>query len=147
MSKFLPILLAVVAGLSLATQQLVNANLRTALSSPAWAGFASYFVGTLCMAGLTIVLRDPVPSMEVAAAAPWWSWLGGLLGAIFIGLAIILVPRLGAGTFFALLITGQMIGSIVFDHFGLFGLLPRPAELMRLVGVIFLITGVVLIRR
>jgi transporter family-2 protein len=39
------------------------------------------------------------------------------LGAIFIALAIFLIPQLGAATFFVLLVTGQMLGSLAFDHF------------------------------
>jgi transporter family-2 protein len=70
-----------------------------------------------------------------------------LFGAIFIGLAIILVPKLGAATFIALLVTGQMLASVAFDHFGLFGLVQRSVDLPRVVGVFLLIGGVVLIRR
>src|SRR5215475_6202016 len=106
LSFVLPICLAIAAGVSLVVQQALNANLRAALGSAAWSGFTSYLVGTICMALLAMALRDPVPSATVAARIPWWAWSGGLFGAIFIGLAILLIPKLGAATFFALLITG-----------------------------------------
>jgi transporter family-2 protein len=96
---------------------------------------------------LAIVLRDPIPSVSVAARIPWWAWSGGLFGAIFIGLAVVLVPKLGAATFFALLITGQLVASVAFDHFGLLGLAQRSVDLPRLIGVALLIGGVILIRR
>jgi bacterial/archaeal transporter family-2 protein len=142
----LPITLAVAAGISLVVQQALNANLRGALGSAAWSGFTSYLVGTICMALLAIALRDPVPSASVAARIPWWAWSGGLFGAIFIGLAILLIPQIGAATFFALLVTGQMLASLAFDHFGLLGVPVQPASLVRLAGAAFLILGVVLIR-
>jgi transporter family-2 protein len=142
----LSLLLAVGAGVSIVVQQILNANLRGALNSAAWSGFVSYLVGTICMALLALALRDPVPSATVAARIPWWAWSGGLFGAIFIALAILLIPQLGAATFFALLITGQMLCSLAFDHFGLLGLPVQPASLIRLAGAAFLITGVVLIR-
>ena len=143
----LPILLAVAAGVSIVVQQVLNSNLRTALNSAAWSGFMSYFVGVVCMALLALALRDPLPSAGVAARIPWWAWSGGLFGAIFIGLAILLVPHLGAATFIALLVTGQMLASVAFDHFGWLGLAQRPVDVPRLIGVALLIGGVILIRR
>ncbi len=142
-----PIALAFAAGISIVIQQALNANLRTALDSAAWSGFVSYFVGVLCMALLAVALRDPIPSASVVSRIPWWAWSGGLFGAIFIGLAIYLVPLLGAATFISILIAGQMIASITFDHFGWLGLAQRSIDLPRLTGAALLIAGVVLIRR
>jgi len=142
----LPMLFAVAAGVSLVVQQALNANLRTALHSAAWSGFMSYFLGVLCMAALALVMRDPVPSMATASRIPWFAWSGGLFGAIFIGLGIFLVPRLGAATFFALLIAGQMLGSIAFDHFGVLGVPVHPVSAVRIAGAALLVAGVVLIR-
>ncbi|HEX2528080.1 MAG TPA: DMT family transporter [Geminicoccus sp.] len=147
LSLVVPVLLAVAAGVSIVVQQGLNSNLRTALNSAVWSGFMSYFVGLVCMTLLALALRDPLPSTSIAARIPWWAWSGGLFGAIFIGLAIVLVPQLGAASFIALLVTGQMLGSVAFDHFGWLGLAQRPIDLPRLIGVALLIAGVVLIRR
>ena len=96
---------------------------------------------------LIIVMRDPLPSATMAARIPWWAWSGGMFGAIFIGLGILLVPQIGAATFIALLVTGQMLASVAFDHFGLLGLAQRPVDGPRVIGVVLLIAGVLLIRR
>ena len=143
----LPITLAFAAGISIIIQQALNANLRHALDSAAWSEFASYFVGVICMAVLAVALRDPVPSAAVASRIPWWAWSGGLFGAIFIGLAIYLIPILGAATFISVLIAGQMLTSVAFDHFGWLGLEQRTVDLPRLIGAGLLIAGVILIRR
>jgi bacterial/archaeal transporter family-2 protein len=143
----IPLTLAVLAGVSIVIQQVLNANLRAALNSAALSGFMSYLVGVICMALLALALGDPIPSAAVAARIPWWAWSGGLFGAIFIGLAIFLVPQLGAATFIALLIAGQMLASVTFDHFGWMGLAQRSVDLSRLIGVVLLVAGVVLIRR
>jgi len=143
----LPITLAILAGVSIVVQQALNANLRTALSSAAWSGFISYFVGVICMALLALALGDPVPSGSLAGRIPWWAWSGGLFGAIFIGLAIVLLPVLGAAAFFALLVSGQMLASITIDHFGWMGVAQRSLDLSRGLGVALLIIGVILIRR
>jgi transporter family-2 protein len=140
-------LLAVGAGVSVLTQQVLNANLRTELGSAAWSGLVSYVVGVVCMLVLVAALRDPVPSGAMIARVPWWAWSGGLFGAIFIGLAILLVPRLGGAAFVALLVTGQMMAALAFDHYGWLGIPQRPIDLPRVIGVALLIGGVVLIRR
>jgi len=141
------LVLAAYAGISLVIQQALNSNLRVALDSAAWPGFISYLAGLICMAILAVALRDPLPASAVAGRIPWWAWCGGVFGAIFIALGIYLVPLIGAATFFAVLIAGQMIGSIVFDHFGWLGLAQKPVDLTRLAGAALLIAGVVLIRR
>lgn len=140
-------LLAMAAGLSLVTQQVLNANLRGVLNSAAWAGLVSYVGGLICMIAMLVAMRDPLPPLATMARLPWWAWGGGALGALFIALSIVLVPKLGAATFIALLIAGQMIASVAFDHFGVLGLAQRPVDWSRLVGIALLIGGVVLIRR
>lgn len=147
LSALLPAFLAIAAGISIVIQQALNANLRGALHSAAWSGFISYAGGLACMALLAIALRDPIPAASLMARVPWWAWSGGLFGAIFIAIGIFLVPQIGAATFLALLVTGQMLGSITFDHFGWLGLTQRPIDAPRLIGVALLIGGVVLIRR
>ncbi|MGU3540347.1 DMT family transporter [Methylobacterium sp. A54F] len=142
-----PSILAVLAGVSIVVQQVLNTNLRTALSSAAWSGFMSYLVGLACMALLALALRDPVPSAAVAARIPGWAWIGGLFGAVYIALSILLVPRLGAAPFIALLVAGQMLASVLADHYGVLGLAQRAVDGPRLLGVLLLIGGVMLIRR
>lgn len=147
MNLALPVILAFSAGVALVMQQAVNAHLRSGLGSASWAGLVSYAVGIVCMALLVVLLRDPVPSAAGAARLPWWVWIGGALGAIYIGLSIVLVPQLGSATFVALIIAGQMLASVVFDHYGWFGLAQRSVDVPRLIGAVLLVAGVVLIRR
>lgn len=139
-------LLVVGAGVSVALQQVLNANLRAELGSPWWAGFVSYLVGMLAM--LAVALTSSAPRLTDTLAGPtsWLSWTGGLFGALFIGTAILMVPRLGAATVLALIVVGQMLGSLAFDHFGLFGLPRHPVSPARLAGAASLLLGVVLIR-
>jgi hypothetical protein len=42
----------------------------------------------------------------------------------------------GTTTVLALIVTGQMLGSLVFDHFGPFGVPQHPASLTRLAGTL-----------
>jgi len=141
------VVLTLAAGACVVTQQVLNANLRTGLDSAAWSGVVSYAVGLACMLALALAVRDPLPSMGVAGRIPVLAWTGGVFGALFIIAGIVLVPHIGAATFIALLITGQMITAIAFDHFGTLGLAQRPADLPRLLGAGLLVIGVILVRR
>jgi transporter family-2 protein len=140
------VMFAIGAGVSFVMQQAVNADLRTSIGSAAWVGFISYLGGTLCMLVLAAALRETLPSAESIAKSNWWAWSGGLFGAIYIAVSILLLPRLGAATFVALLIAGQMLGSLAFDHFGVFGVPQHSVNLFRMLGAVLLIAGVVLVR-
>ena len=146
MQHFFLYVVALGAGVSVATQQVLNGSLRTALESPAWAGLVSYAGGLLTMIVAVVVFGEGVPTVRVMAGVPWWGWSGGLFGGAFILLAILLLPSLGAATLFALVIAGQVLAAITLDHFGAFGLTPHPVGTARLLGAALLIAGVVLIR-
>jgi transporter family-2 protein len=139
-------LLGVAAGVSVTTQQALNADLRVSLGSASWAAFISYLVGSLTMAVVLLAMREPWVSTAALAKSSVWSWTGGVFGTIYIVVSILLLPHLGAATVVALLVTGQMLGSLVFDHYGLFGLTPHSFDLFRLTGAALLIVAVVLIR-
>ena len=91
-------LLALVAGTSFVVQQAVNSNLRMEIGSAWWAGFVSYLGGTLVMLIMVVLMRQPLLSFNSISHSTWWSWTGGLFGAIYIAISILLLPRLGAFT-------------------------------------------------
>jgi len=138
--------LTVASGIGLVVQQILNADLRASLGSAAWAGLISYIGGTLCMIVFVLVMRDGIPTAAAIARTNWFSWTGGLFGAIFIAMGIFFIQRLGAATFIALLIAGQMLGSLLLDHYGALGLPQHPIDLTRAAGAVLLVAGVVLIR-
>jgi bacterial/archaeal transporter family-2 protein len=140
------VILAAGAGASFVMQQAVNANLRASIGSAAWAGFVSYLGGTLCMILLAFAMREALPSTDLVTKSNWWAWSGGFFGAVYIAISILLVPRLGAAIFIALLVAGQMFASLAFDHFGLFGIPQHSVDLSRLLGAILLVAGAVLVR-
>src|SRR6266542_6034080 len=126
MQHFFLYLLALGGGVSVTTQQVLNGSLRTALGSPAWTGLVSYAGGLVTMIVAVIALGERVPSWKTVVDVPWYAWSGGVFGAAFILLAILLLPSLGAATLFALVIAGQVLAAVTLDHFGAFGLTPHP---------------------
>jgi transporter family-2 protein len=139
-------LLAAGAGVSFVFQQAVNANLRAELGSPWWAGFISYAGGTLAMFAAIMAMREPWLNLPALSRTSYLSWTGGIFGAIYIAISILLLPRLGAAVVVALIVLGQMFGALAFDHYGLLGVPENPVSITRLAGAALLIAGVVLIR-
>ena len=74
-------------------------------------------------------------------------WAGGLLGSFYVFASVILTPRLGAATTVALILTGQVLASIVIDHFGLFRVASQEATPLRLLGALLIVAGVFLVQR
>ena len=132
------------AGMAQAVQAAVNAQLRAAVQSPLWAALISFVVGTLGLVLLVLGTRASIP-------AQWPSrprvWCGGLLGVLYVCAAILLLPRIGAGTMLALFVAGQMSMALVLDHFGLLGVPVHPTSPGRLLGALLVVAGVFLLRR
>lgn len=140
------VLLALAAGAGLPVQAAVNATMRSYIGRPEWAAVVNFGVGLVALLAWVAVLRLP-PALSRAAAAPWWSWTGGLLGACYVTAVVLLTPRLGVGATLALLVAGQMGAALAMDHFGVLGLAARHVSAGRIMGAVLLVAGVVLIRR
>jgi transporter family-2 protein len=137
--------ITLLAGAGLPLQAGINAQLIR------WAGHAitsalvSFAVGTACLAVVALASRVPWPA--ALAGAPAWAWMGGPIGAVFVAAAAVLAPKLGAAFFVGVVVAGQMVASILLDHFGVLGFARHPVSAMRLVGALLLVAGVALIRR
>jgi transporter family-2 protein len=140
------LLLAAFAGAVVPFQSAINAHLARGLGHPLWATLASLLVSVLVLLPVIVALRLPLPSLAFIAKAPLWLWTGGAFGACFVALAVMLLPKLGASGFVALALAGQMLASMLLDHFGLFGLTPKPLTLPRVLGALLLLAGVGLIQ-
>ncbi|MCB2186253.1 MAG: DMT family transporter [Deltaproteobacteria bacterium] len=144
--NFIFTLLALLAGTSFVVQQAVNSNLRAEIGSAWWAGFVSYLGGALVMLLMVVVMREPGLHLSLVARSSWWSWTGGVFGAIYIATSILLLPRLGAFAVITLLVVGQLVASLVFDHFAILHVPHYPITFPRLLGGALLLAGAILIR-
>lgn len=69
-----------------------------------------------------------------------------MLGAIYVAGAAALTPKLGAGGFLLLVVAGQIIASVLVDHFGLMGLATKPINIAKIAGVVLILGGVFLVQ-
>ncbi|WP_407351801.1 DMT family transporter [Luteimonas sp. R10] len=140
------ILLAAAVGVLLPLQALINARLGHATEGPLFASFMSFLVGTLALGAALLVTRTSLPNAQTVASQPSWIWLGGLIGALYVLSATVLVPRLGAAALICLIVFGQVAGSLLFDHFGVLNA-TRPVDAWRLLGATLVAVGAVLVVR
>lgn len=140
------VLVAFVAGATIAAQPGINATLARGLGAPVLAALVSFTVGTAALALLALARQEALPSVASLRGIPWWAWTGGLLGAFFVGMSIVAAPRLGAGTLVAVAIAGQLSAALLLDHFGWLGFAERAATWPRLLGVGLLLGGAALVR-
>jgi bacterial/archaeal transporter family-2 protein len=141
------LLLAIAAGVLLPVQAGVNAQLRMVLGSPVAAALISFLVGTAGLALAVVLLKVPLPLARAWAGTTPWQWTGGLIGAVYVLAAVVLAPKLGAGTLVAAVVAGQMLTSLLLDHHGLIGFPVHPLSSVRLLGAVLVIAGVILIQR
>ena len=144
---WLLVIVALGIGVFLPLQAGINAELRTFLSHPLQAALISFAVGTIALVVLNVGFRIPLESGTSLAAAPWWVWMGGFLGATYVSMTIVLAPRLGAAAMLGAVMTGQLIGSLLMDHYGVVGYSVRPISIERIGGAVLLLLGVMLIQR
>lgn len=140
-------LLGIVAGMLGACQTAINGHLGVILKSSVKAAFISFLVGTIALILVNIILRPKLQFMTPTNGKnPWWMWLGGLIGAIFVFGNAFLVPIIGTGLAVVIILVGQMTGSLLVDEFGLLDSKKNPISLIQIVGIIIMISGVALIR-
>lgn len=142
----LSMIAVVLAGGATALQAPTNAKLMTAVGSPVNAAFVSFAVGTAALGILAVILQAR-PDVVAARTLPWYAWVGGLYGAIFVVAAAWGVPRLGVALTITLMVAGQLLISLILDHFGAFGAPAHPINLGRIAGVALVIAGVLMVRR
>jgi transporter family-2 protein len=145
-ASWIAMIAVVLAGGATALQAPTNARLATAVSGPVNAAFVSFAVGTAALGLLALALQSR-PDVTAMRALPAYAWVGGLYGAVFVVAAAWAVPRLGVATTITLMVAGQLMLSLVLDHFGALGVPRAPISLTRLAGVALVIGGVLLVRR
>ena len=146
-NTYLYLFLALLAGAMIPTQAAVNNKMAGFVDSPILSAFISFLVGTAALLAYILISGISLGNLTSAREAPAIAWVGGLLGAFFVAASVFLVPKLGVAMTFSLIIAGQMLITLVIDHYGLLGVPLREISFLRIAGVILIASGVILIRR
>ena len=140
-------LLAMGAGACIALQASANGKFRENLGdNPLFAAFLSICGTFITAVTVMLILRPQLPSAVAMRAAPWWNWIGGPLGALIVLAGAALTQKLGAAPFIALVVGGQLLCSLLLDHYALMGLTQQPVTPGRVLGALLVVAGVLCIK-
>ncbi len=131
-------------GIAVAVQPSINGRLAQktgVLESSA----ISFSVGALALVALVLLFGQH--DLTGVGKAAWWELTGGFLGAFFVTMTIVAVPRIGTVATMAAVIAAQLTTGVVLDHFGLFSLRHIPLDATRAAGVGLLMIGAALVLR
>ncbi|RZJ66934.1 MAG: DMT family transporter [Flavobacterium sp.] len=146
MNKVIWIALVLLSGAFLPIQAGLNAKLGKAAGNPVYASLFSFAVGAVGLVAYILITRQTV-SWSGVKDAPGYVWAGGLLGAFYVTFILLAFPKLGPGLTFGLVVAGQMIVSVLLEHFNILVAQPNPMSFMKLLGIALIVAGVVIIRK
>ncbi len=137
------VLMAFVGGTFLALQGGLNARLGVLLKSPLLASVVAFVSSALFAILLAVVGKVSMPTEENLKLIPGYLWfMGGFFSVLGISLYYITIPKLGVSTMISLGLCGQLIFAVIAGHFGWLNLPEEPITIMRLVGVVCMIVGI-----
>jgi len=124
----------------------INSRLGKSVGSLQAATF-SFLIGTAVLILIAAFVRGGLGSLGQARYVPWWALVGGLLGAVYVSVALVAVRTLGASGLIAVTIAGQLATSVAIDRFGLLGIAKQQIDASRIVGLVLLVVGALLVIR
>ncbi len=145
--KIVYTLIVLIIGCILAIQGSINTQLTTFLKHPLQGALVNFAVGTVCLIGLNFLFRTSMPDFSHVKTAPFYLFMGGLLGAVFVSSVIFFIPKIGVTTVLAASIAGQLIAASIIDHYGYFGISIHPISTGKIIGILLLLSGIFLIQK
>lgn len=141
----LAILVGFIIGVGLPMQTSINSRLRSSVGSPFLSSFASFGVGTIFLAVITLIESHTLGvSLSLFTSKPVWIWLGGLFGVIYLTSNILLFPKLGSVQTVIMPVLGQILAGLIIDNFGLFDSPRRALTVTRGIGALMVLAGVII---
>lgn len=145
--KILFYILPVLAGVAMAIQSGVNSQLRIVTNHPLLAAFISFLGGTIALAILLALSKQPFPDYSSYSAISWYKFTGGLFGVFVVYVVLLSVREIGVANMFVLIIAGQLCTAVIMDHLGILGMKESPVTIQKLAGILFLIAGAYLVNK
>ena len=137
--------LMIFAGSLIALQGSTNGALGRYLGHPIQAATFSFGSGFLILCLASYAMKAGLPSLGKLQEAPKLILIGGALGTVFVSSVIFSVPKIGVASVVLAALCGQVILSLILDHFGAFGMPKISLNFKRICGALLVIAGLLLI--
>jgi len=145
--KYIYLLLPFTIGIALTAQAAINGQLRTAMNSPLLATLISFLVGTILLVAIFFISNQSIPSVSQMTSVKWHTYTGGVLGAFIVMAVIVSIRNVNPSTLFALIVAGQLITAIIFEHYGLLGVKVDSISWYKISGLLLLVVAVYLLNK
>ncbi len=146
MNNFIYIAAALVIGMFVSLQPPINSYVAKSLGSPLLAALISITTTLIVISTLWILLAKGSGEISQIKSLPWWGFLGGIVGVIFVAGSIYVAPNTGIALFFVCAVAGQLFGASVIDQLGAFGLPVKPMNTIKLLGLLLVLAGAILVQ-
>jgi transporter family-2 protein len=141
------VLLPLAGGALIAAQAPINARLRLVVASPVGSALVSFVVGALLLLAATAAAGDLPGVGRRLGGGPWWAYLGGACGAVFVVATLLAAPRVGVTATFVAVVLGQVAAAAAIDRLGLLGIPATPFTAGRVAAIALLALSLVLLVR
>ncbi len=140
--------LGILTGSCSAIQIAINGRLGVVLNSSIRASMVSFIVGA---SALFIIVCIQHPKLHISipdgcSKNPFWMWLGGLLGALYVIGNAFISPQLGTGTSVVVGLLGLMSAGLIVDQTGILQSRQNPVCWQQTAGLAVMFFGVCMIR-
>ncbi|GFZ30251.1 membrane protein [Clostridium zeae] len=141
-------IIGILVGFLMAIQSAINGQLGRVVHSTFHAAFISFFVGSSILIVVVGLKEHSYSNIKkpITQGAPWWIWIGGFIGALYILINVYLVGQIGTGQTVVLALFGQIAGSLLVQQFGLLNSVKNKIIPIQVVGLLIMLIGVVLIK-
>lgn len=136
------LLLAVFAGVAIATQVLVNSVGLRDLGIGGLIGISGFATGVV---GLALALGAGRP--EITGRALFCAAASGVLGAFILGSIVLAANQGGIARTLSLVIASQLIAGLLIDRSGVFGEIAQQIGPTKIAGIALILAGGILLVR
>lgn len=140
-------LAAVLSGCLSAVVGAILASLGQVIGSAIQATTVLFAIATVvmivycCLGGSIVKTRK-----AFTTSAPWWIWMGGILGAVIVYGNAWLIPLIGVSAFMMALLIGQLLLSLLMERHGWLGAPKKHISWTQYAGIIIMLAGVFMIK-
>ena len=132
---YIMLFVVILAGAALCAQSSINGRLGSEVGvlESAWLTFV---VGAM-ISFLIAFFFEPIHALNLFTA-PRWQLTGAFFGVAYMLVIVFAMPRLGAAATTVAVISGQLLMSLLIDHFGWFHNAVIPLDSSRLAALVLL---------
>jgi len=135
------IIWALLAGAFIPLIGILNGRVGRALGEPFYASVMLFGVAIILAFVVSVIFGKAAPSVQNLQTLRPMDYTAGFIVAFYVISATVLAGKIGVANFIVMAVSGQIMFSLMIDHFGLFGAPVKPINMTQLVGAVLLLIG------